>query len=85
MTALCDICQRPIPSNEVPQWERLHRGHCTCDCRDRFTHGLKREIVRLKALVRKAHREGWFDADDDRSGDEAWEASEVKKELEKQP
>jgi hypothetical protein len=41
--------------------------------------------VRLKALVRKAHREGWFDADDDRSGDEAWEASEVKKELEKQP
>ncbi len=82
MSTLCDICQRPIANYVMP----TDKGLCTCDCRDRFTWGLKQEIVRLKALVRSAYEEG---ADDILRGLEGefhtanWEGSEAKKELEK--
>jgi len=81
MTALCDICQRPMATILNPSaltYARLSE-YCTCDCRDRFTWGLKCEIKRLRVLVQQAWDEG--NANGDRYD---WHESEVRKEMEKE-
>ncbi len=85
MTALCDICQRPIWTG-MAQPTGLHH-FCTCDCRDRFTWGLRCEIVRLRGLVEKAYEEGAEDVGRGMYGEGPganWEASEVRREMEKE-
>ncbi len=74
---LCDICQKPVWTG-MAQPTGLHH-FCTCDCRDRFTHGLKQEIGRLRGLARKAYAEGWEQAWSGKGMD--WEASEARKGL----
>ncbi len=81
MTALCDICQRPIWHNPTGGGALFMVQHCTCDCRDRFTWGLKQEIVRLRGLVYHAWLEGRGDGTTSDQDHEDWPRSKAKKEL----
>ncbi len=85
MTALCDICQRPVITDRISQLCMASSLVCTCDCRDRHAWGLRCEIKRLRELVRSAYDEGWTDYYELDDREKNWEMSETKKELEKLP
>ncbi len=67
---------------ELQTGANMTRGYwCACDCRDRFTWGLKQEIVRLRGLVRSAYDEGWTDYYELDDREKKWEQSVTKKGL----